>query len=46
MTAILPYNSSMVGINKKKSVELISFIYKKVVERPDSNKRIQCPTLG
>ena len=46
MTAILPYNSNMVILYKKESVELISFIYKKVVERPDSNKRIQCPTLG
>lgn len=36
----------MVGINKKKSVELISSIKMEVVERPDSNKRIQCPTLG
>ena len=34
MTAILPYNSNMVIIYKKESVELNSNICLKVVERP------------
>ena len=34
MTAILPYNSNMVMLYKKESVELNSNICLKVVERP------------
>ena len=34
MSAILPYNSNMVRLYKKESVELISNICLKVVERP------------
>lgn len=34
MTAILPYNSNMVILHKKESVELNSNICLKVVERP------------